>query len=313
MRIKMKITTLCMTFAVSGMFATSLSAEEVKKPHATIIVGTHHYSPQLTMPKLSDELKRLGFDVSLINPEWDAERDKRGLPGLEVLKETDVAVFFVRWLKLEGEQYKQMMDYVEAGKPVVCLRTSNHAFKYPKGHENEPLNIDFGKDAFGTPYRIHLGGSTNMEVIESAKDDPILTGVSGSWVSPGTLYLTKTEEGIKPLIQGTGKSKGGKTEIKENIYGKHELKAEMTDSVAWTWKNKWGGKAFSTSLGHAGDFAVPQSMRVIVNGIHWAAGVPIPAADLEVKTFKVEEPAKAGKKKKKGKKKGKKGKKKAAN
>lgn len=299
----MKITTLCMTFAVSGMFATSLSAEEVKKPHATIIVGTHHYSPQLTMPKLSDELKRLGFDVSLINPEWDAERDKRGLPGLEVLKETDVAVFFVRWLKLEGEQYKQMMDYVEAGKPVVCLRTSNHAFKYPKGHENEPLNIDFGKDAFGTPYRIHLGGSTKMEVIESAKEDPILTGVSGSWRSPGTLYLTKPEEGVKPLIQGTGKS--NTPGIKENPYGKHELKSIMTEPVAWTWKNKWGGKAFYTSLGHAGDLAVPQSMRVIVNGIHWAAGAPIPAADVEVKTYNVKVPVKV-RKKKANKKKGKK-------
>ena len=60
----------------------------------------------------------------------------------------------------------------------------------------------------------------------------------------------------------------------------------MTDTIAWTWQNKWGGKAFTTSLGHPGDFAVPQSMRVIINGIHWAAGAQIPAESTEVKTFK---------------------------
>jgi len=165
------------------------------------------------------------------------------------------------------------------------LRTSGHAFNYPEGHKHKALNNDFGKDVLGSPYLIHLIGKTKIEIIENAKKHPILTGVSGSWVSPGTLYITKPEEGIKPLIQGTGKSK--KTGKVTNMFGTHDLQAEMTDNVAWTWENKYGGKTFSTTLGHVGDFAEPMSMRLIVNGIHWAAGETIPSIDTEIKTLHI--------------------------
>lgn len=279
----MNKTILCLGLSSLALIGNS---EAKDKPHATIIVGTHHYSPHKTMPKLAAELERLGFDVALINPQWDAEKDKRGLAGLEILNDTDVAVFFVRFLTLEGGQYQQMIDYVQAGKPVVCLRTSTHAFNYPETHKNHALNIDFPRETFGTPYRIHLAGKTEIEVVKGAEENPILTGVSGKWSSPGTLYLTDTSETIVPLLQGSGSPRGKKASTRTNAFGTHELKPTMTDTIAWTWQNKWGGKAFTTSLGHPGDFAVPQSMRVIINGIHWAAGAQIPAESTEVKTFK---------------------------
>jgi len=294
----MKLKYLITSAFIGLAFSSSLYAEETKaaeptkeevkegeKKHITLISGTHHYSPHKSMPELKKELERLGFEVALISPDWDPEKDKRGLPGLEVLEDTDLAVFFVRWLKLEGEQYDSLMNYVKAGKPVVGLRTSGHAFNYPEGHPNVAMNVDFGRDVLGSPYLIHLKGSTNLKVIEEEKDHPILTGVSGPWVSPGTLYLTKLEEGAKPLILGTGKSK--RVGEVTNQFGTHQLEAEMTDTIAWTWKNKYGGNTFYTSLGHIGDFAVPNSMRVIVNGIHWAVGAEVPSAQTEIHTFKV--------------------------
>lgn len=272
----------------SLVLSLSLHGEEIeKKPHATIIVGTHHYSPQKTMPKFAAELQRLGFDVSLINPTKNPEKKKDGLPGLEVLKDTDVAIFFVRWLSLEGEQYQQIMSYVKAGKPVVCLRTSTHAFIYPKAHEKRPLTFSFGKDAFGTPYKMHLAGATKLSIAEGVEKHPILTGVTGEWNSSGTLYLTDLQPGATPLILGTGKSGVAKEGVRKNMYGTHKVKSTMTDSVAWTWKNKWGGKTFGTSLGHENDFAQPMSMRVLINGIHWAAGKDVPSAKTPINTFDI--------------------------
>ena len=64
--------------------------EAAQPPHAVLVVGTHHYSPQTTMPFLATELERLGFRTTVVNPAWDPEKDARGLPGLEVLKEADV-------------------------------------------------------------------------------------------------------------------------------------------------------------------------------------------------------------------------------
>jgi len=269
---------------------TFLKAGVTAQPHAVIIAGTHHYSPQKTMPPFAAELERLGFKTTVINPDWDPEKDKRGLPGLEALKTADLGIFFVRFLKLDDEQLSHITDFVEAGKPLVCFRTSTHAFNYPKDHPKHSLNMSFGRDAFGTPYQIHLTGGTEITPSANALKHPILTGIdSGGWKSPGTLYLTKLEPGTEALLTGTGKSKPG---MKTNPFGTHDLKAEMTDTVAWTWKNKWGGRVFSTSLGHPDDFAVPQSMRVMVNGTFWAAGLPVPDTKTKVKSFTLKAPEK---------------------
>jgi len=264
----------------------STTAEKTKaenQKHIAIVAGTPHYSPAASMPMLKQELEKFGFKVTLISPEWNTEKDPRGVPGLEILADADVTIFFIRWLQLKDEQLKHITDYVEAGKPVVGLRTTGHGFNYPKEDPRSKLNVGFGKDVLGSPYLIHLAGSTQLKVNEDQKDNPILTGISGSWKSPGTLYLTKLEEGVTPLITGTGKAK--RTGTVTNMFGTHELQPIMSDTVAWTWTNKHGGKAFYTSLGHTGDFAQPNSMRLMINGIHWAADAPIPSADTEISTY----------------------------
>lgn len=253
--------------------------------HAVIVVGTHHYSPQRSMPSFAKELERLGISTTVVSPDWDPEKDKRGLPGLEALDSADVAVFFTRFLKLEDDQLAPITRYLESGNPVVGFRTSTHGFNYPKEHPRAKWNKGFGKDVLGTPYLIHLAGATQLRIAGGAKGHPILTGVGDptDWVSPGTLYLTKLESGITPLLMGTGKSRSKEPSVRTNQFGTHQLQPEMTDTVAWTWTNKWGGRTFSTSLGHIGDFAVPESLRLMVNGVFWAAGLPVPSGDTVVK------------------------------
>ena len=275
---------------VAVLLTAGVSAFAAGKPHAVIVVGTHHYSPQKTMPPFAGELERLGFRTTVINPDWDPEKDKRGLPGLEALAQADVALFFTRFLKLEDEQLIHITKYLETGKPVVGFRTSTHAFNYPKDHPRQELNASFGRDALGTPYLIHLAGKTRIKRVKGAEQHPILTGVEiETWESPGTLYLTKLEEGVEPLLVGTGNAK--RTGKVTNQFGTHELQKTMTDTVAWTWSNKWGGRTFTTSLGHVGDFSVPQSMRVMVNGIFWAAGLEVPSAKTKIRTLALKPPS----------------------
>ena len=277
----MKILTSVLTSAL--LLAVSV-AHAAEKPHAVIVVGTHHYSPQKTLPLFGLELERLGFRTTVINPDWDPEKDKRGMPGLEALARADVALFFTRFLKLDEKQLGHIKEYLESGKPVVGFRTSTHGFNYPKGHPRQELNTSFGRDALGTPYLIHLAGKTQIARVKGAEKHPILTGVDlENWESPGTLYLTKTQPGIRPLLVGTGNAKRvGKV---TNQFGTHDLQQTMTDTVAWTWENKWGGRTFTTSLGHVGDFAQPESLRVMVNGVFWAAGRDVPSAKIKLRTF----------------------------
>jgi len=86
-----------------------------------------------------------------------------------------------------------------------------------------------------------------------------------------------------PLVIGSGempKERVVRDRFRTRLVGKTE-----TDILSWTWQNRYGARVFATTLGHPRDFAVPQIMRLVVNGIHWAAGADVPAASAAVQTF----------------------------
>ena len=252
-------------------------------PHAVLVVGTHHYSPQLTMPFLASELERLGFRTTVVNPAWDPERDSRGLPGLEVLEEADVGIFFLRFLQLKDSQLAHITEFIESEKAVVGLRTSTHAFHYPAGHPRSALNNDFGQKVLGSPYLIHLAGKTQVKPAANALHHPILSGVETTgWESSGTLYLINAQPGIEPLLIGTGKSKRVGTVT--NQFGVHELQKTMSAPIAWTWQNSYGSRVFTTSLGHEKDFTNPSAVRVIINGVFWSVNQPVPPSKTVIHT-----------------------------
>ena len=257
-----------------------------KKPHLVFVVGTHHYSPHLSMPVLAAEMERFGFGTTVILPPGDPEQNKNkvGIPGLEALEKADVAVFFVRFLTLNDEQFGHVERYVKSGKSIVAFRTSTHAFRYSSDHRLFAWNDLFGRDVQGTDYLCHMKGRTQCRLFKQANNHPILTGVDDEpFTSAGTLYLTDLQPGCFPLVIGSGS--GAERLVKDQFRTRH-VQANEEDIVAWTWeKNKHGARVFATSFGHLGDFASPQIMRIIVNGIHWASGVSIPKASEDIRTF----------------------------
>lgn len=276
--------------------ATAAFADSADKPHAVFVVGTLHYSPQNSMPVLAKEMERFGFRTTVLLPIGDPEQNKNdvGLPGLEVLKEADVAVFFMRFLALPDAQFKCVLDYVESGKPVVGLRTSTHAFLYPEEHPNFEWNNDFGRYVLGTRYVAHLQDQTDCRIVERHKDHPLLNGVPNEpFCSTGSLYLTSLQPGCVPLVLGSGKGRADR--LIENRFGTYYLSQTGTDIVAWTWQNQWDGRVFCSSFGHVGDFGVEPIMRMLVNGICWASGSPLPPPDAKINTFQVEDAEKKAK------------------
>jgi type 1 glutamine amidotransferase len=261
-------------------------ASAAEKPHLVFVVGTHHYSPHVSMPVLAEEMERFGFETTVIVPPGDPEQNKNevGVPGLEALEQADVAVFFVRFLTLNDEQFGHIHRYVKSGKPIVAFRTSTHAFRYSSDHPLFAWNDLFGRDVQGTDYLCHMKGATQCRPFKQAKKHPILTGVGDEpFTSAGTLYLTDLQPGCSPLVINAGS--GSERLVKDQFRTRH-VQASEEDIVAWTWeKNKYGARVFATSFGHLGDFASPQIMRIIVNGIHWAADVKVPPASRDVKTF----------------------------
>lgn len=277
--------------------ATSLSAED-KHPHAVIIVGTLHYSPELTMPVFAKELERFGFRTTIVMGEGNPEKKTENvLPGLEALAEADLAIFFMRFLKLPDAEWIHIENYLKSGKPVMGMRTANHSFKYAKDHPRHEWNDGFGRRVLGTPYIVHQAGSTAIKVTDKEAKHPIMTHVTKrEWDSPGTLYLAKLQPGCQVLMHGSGT---GRERLLKKAFGEIQVKKFETAPVSWAWKNEWGGKSFFTSLGHPGDFAEEAFVRMSLNAACWAVDYPLPKADDKISTWKIERVDKKPKKRKK--------------
>jgi hypothetical protein len=267
--------------------SVSLTAAEDKKPHVVLICGTLHYSPELSMPLFAEELDRLGFRTTVVLGEGNPEKKTENvLPGIEVLAEADLVIFFMRFLKLPEAEWQPIEDYLKSGKPVIGLRTANHSFKYPADHPLAEWNDGFGRRALGTPYIVHQAGTTDVSVLPSAGKHPIMANVTKTnWVSPGTLYLTRLEGGAEPLVIGKGK---GRDRLLNKPFGSVMVNEHEADIIAWAWENEWGGKVFGTSFGHPGDFAEESFTRMLVNSVHWGLDMPVPAADRKISTWEIE-------------------------
>jgi len=52
------------------------------------------------------------------------------MPAISALDSADLCVMGLRFRELPDPQMKHFADYLNAGKPIIALRTSTHAFKY---------------------------------------------------------------------------------------------------------------------------------------------------------------------------------------
>ena len=237
------------------------------------VTGDHEYSSETTMPLLAAELeKNYGMRTIVLKSSPD-QNSEENIPGLEALKDADLAVFFLRWRRLPQDQLKFIDDYLNSGKPVMGFRTSTHSFNYPKGDALEKWNA-FGERAFGAPpgwggpaNHTHYGheSSTDVSIIPEAAKHPILSGVDKSFHVKSWLYKVLPDypaKGSTWLLMGKSVNPDKPTAI--------------DNPVAWTWQNAAGGKTFMTTMGHPEDFLQESVQRLAINAIHWTLGLPVP-------------------------------------
>jgi type 1 glutamine amidotransferase len=239
--------------------------------HVVYVCGDHEYGGEQTLPLFAREFdQRFGSRHTLLTtkPDQNGETD---LPGLEALGTADLAIFFLRWRRLPAEQVAHIDKYMKSGRPMFGFRTTSHSFRYEKGHPLEPWN-GWGADAFGSPPgwgadgHTHFGhqASTDVRINPDKSRHPVLQGVAKEFHVRSWLYrvLPKwpPEDAEKLLV---GKCLNPNKPAEDN-------------PVAWTWRNKHGGKIFFTTLGHPEDFAVEAFQRVCANAALWLLGQPVP-------------------------------------
>jgi hypothetical protein len=254
-------------------FAQKAKRSSSKKPLIVFVTGDHEYSGESTLPKVAAELeKNYGFRTKFLKsfPDHNSEEN---IPGLEALKEADIAVFFLRWRRLPADQVQLIEDYLKTAKPLIGFRTTTHSFNYPKGHPLVKWNA-FGEMAFNSPpgwggknNHTHYGhnSSTDVSIVPAQANNVLLTGVNNNFHVRSWLYQVLPNfpsNGATALLMG------------------HSIKPENSKAydnpVAWTGINSYGAKFFFTTMGHPEDFDQEPFQHLVINAFHFVAGKPIP-------------------------------------
>ncbi|MCE2771305.1 MAG: ThuA domain-containing protein [Saprospiraceae bacterium] len=243
-----------------------------KKPLIVFVAGDHEYGGEQTLPLLAAELeKSYNFQTKVLTS-FPNQNGEKNIPGLEALKNADLAAFYLRWRQLVPEQLALIEEYLKTGKPIMGFRTTTHAFNFPKNHPSEKWNA-FGEFALNAPpgwggkaAHTHYGheSSTDVSVIEKAKNHPILTGVDPNFHVRSWLYRVLPDyptKGSEWLLMGKAVN---------------PERAAIENPVAWVGTNSFGAKIFTTTMGHPEDFSVESFQRLLVNAIHWELGLKIP-------------------------------------
>jgi len=225
----------------------SLSAEAPPKPpplKVCLVSASAEYKSDQSLADLQ-KLLESRYNAACSRVFGADQGDK--LPNLEALDGCDVVVIFARRVTLPPEQLERVKKYCAAGRPIVGLRTASHAF------QNWP---EFDKEVLGGNYQMHygVGPTTRFEPADKAKDHPILAGVK-PFTSASSLY------------KNTGLASDCEVLATGSI-------PDHTEPVAWT-RVQHGGRVFYTSLGSPADFQEPSFVRMVVNGIFWAAKRPV--------------------------------------
>jgi type 1 glutamine amidotransferase len=222
------------------------SAPAAAKPLEVLLIsGSLEYKSDECLTELQKYLEA-NYNIKCFRAFRKTDTD---IPGLEKLADCDVAVFYTRRLSPPKEQLDRIKQYLDAGKPVVGLRTASHGFQN---------YLAFDKDILGGSYTSHFGVGPKCAVTldDKAKDHPLLAGVQ-PFTSPGSLYKNQANAAdTTRLLLGTIPN--------------------HSEPVAWFRTHKQG-RVFYTSLGHPDDFTDPNFRKLVVNALFWTTNRDVPA------------------------------------
>ncbi len=166
----------------------------------------------------------------------------------------ELVLLFERRISLPHNQIQLHKKYIPTRKPVVGIRTANHAFtprdSVAAGFEAWP---EFVADVMGCENRGYgpVEPGMDVQVNDAAAGHPIIKGVAARWHSQGNIYLVAPLLDPKAVVLLTGTVN------------------DITQPVAWT--RLYGkSRVFYTSLGFPADFSTPQFNSLLVNAIKWS-------------------------------------------
>lgn len=274
-----------------------------KGKHLVLVSGDEEYRSEEALPQLGKILsQRHGFKCTVlfaIDPADGAiNPNVSNIPGLEALATADLLVIFTRFRDLPDEQMEHFVRYLDAGKPIVGIRTATHAFnikpgktysKYSYNNKDEGYADGFGRQVLGETWISHHGRhgsqSTRGILVKGQEGHPILRGIKdGDIWGPTDVYGVRLPlpGDSQPLVLGQVLS-GMKSSDPPAAAAEDRKSKKVVDlnepmmPIAWTktYHGKSGnrGRVFCSTIGAANDLLSEGTRRLLVNACYWAIGM----------------------------------------
>lgn len=301
-------------------YAAETPAEPPRK--IVLVSGDEEYRSEEALPQLAKILSaEHGFDCTVLFAQDTAELGiidpnyTANIPGLEALDDADLMILFTRFRNLPPEQMLHFEQYLEAGKPIIGIRTSTHAFNFKDtthqyyhwgnyyNEEGSPWQGGFGRLVLGERWHTHHGHhkhqSTRGIFAAGAEDHPITNGIeSGDIWGPTDVYGVRLPlpGDAKPLIMGQAIDRDGEFDDTDPFYGLRPTDQKVADvnpgskttynpndpmmPIAWlkTYQLPGGksGTAFTSTIGSSTDLANQGVRRLFVNAAYYLLEMEVP-------------------------------------
>ncbi len=303
LRIAARSLALVAASVVTSLFAAptpSITYEAKSGPgdgrHIVFLTGDEEYRGEEGLPMLAKILsQRHGFRCTVlfaldpngtINP--DASASVGDSAALDTADGIVMALRFRRWPDADMARFAAA---VARGVPIVALRTSTHAFRFPAGHPTAYAAFnDFGRNVLGENWVSHWGanrrGATRGVIEPGAEADPILRGVADIFGDSG-VYETHPVADATILARGqvlTGmKPTDGPDTTQRKVRFADKIEQGINDPmmpIAWWRLNRQPegktNRVFCTTMGAATDLINEGLRRMVVNAVLWGFELEIP-------------------------------------
>lgn len=289
--------------AVGGLMVNSVSAGDTlvfdpshpgnSVKHVVLISGDEEYRSEETMPMLAKILsQKHGFRCTVLfafgpdGADYIDSNNQKGLRGLESLDSADLMIIATRFRRPDAEQAKHITAFLDAGKPVIGLRTATHAFQGGEKFGDSLTYDQFGLKILGEQWVSHHGrhkAEGARSVVEpGAENNVILNGVSDIFAPSDVYGVTHLTDADTILLRG-GITESLDPESKILAY---DDRNKPMQPLAWlhtyTLLNGKEGRSFCTTAGASLDFVDEDLRRLIVNAsIHLTGGQVPEKADVD--------------------------------
>jgi hypothetical protein len=265
-----------------------------KGKHIVLISGDQEYRSEEAIPQLAKILAtRHGFKCTVlftVDPKDGTINPLiHNVPGLDALKTADLMVIFTRFLALPDDQMQMIAGYLDAGKPVIGMRTSTHAFngipatskfaRFNDGSKVKGWEDGFGRKVLGEHWVNHHGShgkeGTRGIFVAGQEGHSILKGIKDGEIFGLTdVYTVRLPlpKDCQPLVLGA---------VTETLMPDSKPvpgpKNDPMMPVAWTKTYKGEddktGRVFTTTMGASQDLEFEGTRRMIVNACYWTVGL----------------------------------------